>query len=225
MAKYPRLTIQQVRCTLSFSQPLLEFFEDEDNIFAKGWYVVSDGPHADGPVSKFEILCVFSRNFPKQEPIVLEVGGSLKRVGARHMYTNGMCCLCVWEEWLAKASDTSFQSFCDGPLHNFFLSQVIFDQTGKWPFDERSHGAKGIAEGIANTLGLELSGVQANRYTRALAAKELKGHWMCPCGSGKKLRHCHIDHMRLLRDKVGRGEATALQIRLKEALKSERLNA
>lgn len=223
MAKFPRLTIEQVRRALTFSQPFLEFFEDEDSIFAKGWYVVSDGAHADGPVWKFEVLCAFSRGYPKQEPIVLEIGEAIERIADRHMYTNGVCCLCVWEEWLAKSSDTSFQSFCDGPLHNFFLSQVIFEQTGKWPFDERSHGAKGVAEGIASVLGFEVTAAQANRYASAVGAKELKGHWMCPCGSGDKLRNCHLEQVQSLRAKIGRGPANALQSRLRDAMKQERL--
>ncbi len=223
MLKTPRLSMEEVRRALSFSQPLLTFFENEDFIFAKGTYVVSDGPHPQGPVTQFDIQCGFHKDYPKCEPIVFEVGAAIERIADRHMYTSGVCCLCVWEEWLAKTRDTSFQAFCDGPLHNFFLSQVIYDQTGKWPFDERSHGAKGIAEGVASALGLELSETQANRYAQALAARELKGHWMCPCGSGQKLRDCHMEQVRQLRLKVGREAANALQIRLRATMKQERL--
>lgn len=221
MTKRVPLSIEEVRNALSFSQPLLEFVEDEEVIFAKGTFVVSDGPHCEGPVTRFQVQCAFRKDYPACEPMVLEVGETIERIADRHMYTNGVCCLCVWEEWLVKTSDQSFKAFCDGPLHNFFLSQVIYDQTGKWPFDERSHGAKGIAESIASALGLELTETQASRYAQALAAKELKGHWICPCGSGQKLRQCHIEQVRNLRQKIGQDAARSLQNRLRRVAKAE----
>jgi len=40
-----------------------------------------------------------------------------------------------------------------------------------------------------------------------LARKELKGHWACYCGSGRKLRDCHFDKIRDLRCRIPPGIA------------------
>jgi len=34
-----------------------------------------------------------------------------------------------------------------------------------------------------------------------LLGSELKGHWQCPCGSGKRLRKCHLQALIELRSK------------------------
>jgi hypothetical protein len=43
-----------------------------------------------------------------------------------------------------------------------------------------------------------------------LSKDQMKGHWSCYCGSGKKLRQCHIDDLSLLRKKIDVDTAKAL---------------
>lgn len=222
MSEPSTLTIEDVRRALGFAQPLLKFTESDDAIFAYGVFIVSDGPHPNGPAKRFEIKCFFFKDFPKREPIVIENGGVIPRIADRHMYKNGVCCLCVWQEWLVLSQDTSFQAFCDGPLYNFFLSQTWFEQTGEWPFDERSHGAKGIAESISQLLGFDVNEQQANLYSQAISAKKVKGHWPCPCGSNKKLRDCHLDEVISLREQLGADTILGLQSQLQNLMKAER---
>lgn len=40
--------------------------------------------------------------------------------------------------------------------------------------------------------------------TRETAAKKVKGHWLCPCRNGKKLRDCHFNQIQELREKISR---------------------
>jgi uncharacterized protein YchJ len=40
------------------------------------------------------------------------------------------------------------------------------------------------------------------RYIEALAAPEMKRHWLCPCGSGRKIRQCHDPLFADLRKKI-----------------------
>ncbi len=222
LTKVNTLTIAEVERALSFTQPGLAITEARDVILAEGVYIVTDGPNGIGPIARYEIGIIFPKIYPSEEPSVYETAGTVERVADRHMYPSGRCCTCIWEEWLAKSIDTSVEAFCDGPLHNFFLSQFMFDKTRKWPFGDRSHGVDGVIEAIGDLLGVGPDEDAARRYIEIVAAREIKGHWACPCGSGKRLRNCHNDYVRELRGRVKHERAQKLLERLIETKLQER---
>ena len=39
-------------------------------------------------------------------------------------------------------------------------------------------------------------------YLRCLTEEQIRGHWDCPCGSGKKLRNCHILDVATLQKRI-----------------------
>jgi SEC-C motif len=212
----------EVERALCFKQPGLEISESLEVILAEGEYIVSDGPHVDGPIARYQIRIFFSKAYPHDEPIVMETAGAIEPIADRHMYLNGSCCTCVWEEWLATATDTSVQAFCDGPLQNFFLGQAIFDQVGDWPFGDREHGAAGVVQAAGAIIGLDVGQAGALRYLQALSAREVKGHWTCPCGSGLKLRDCCHCKIAGFREQVDRDLAVRLRQRLVRMIELER---
>jgi hypothetical protein len=214
--------LAEVEAGLAFNQPNLSISECDDAIIAEGEYLVTEGPHADGPIARYQICILFSKRYPFEEPLVLETAGDIERIEDLHMYSNGCCCTCVWEEWLATSRDRSVRAFCEGPLRNFFLGQVCFAQTGKWPFGERAHGIDGVVEAANAILGLELDEDGVRRYLSALAANDVKGHWECPCGSGEKLRHCCCVEIAKLQARIDRRIAAGLRSRLVRLAKQER---
>lgn len=215
------LSLEEVEHALAFVQPGLHLNETPDAVIANGEYVVTDGPHADGPIKCFSITIEFPKTYPLDEPRVFETDGAIERCIDRHMYNNGRCCTCVWEEWLAQAKDTSVKSFCDGPLRDFFIGQVIFEQTGQWPFGERAHGVEGIVEAAAAVLEREVDQAAALSYLQVLSAPVVKGHWPCPCGSNEKLRKCCRDDVMLLRERIDRIDADRLRRKLIDVTKLE----
>lgn len=216
------LSLAEVERALGFKQPGLVIFEQDDVVVAKGRFAVHDGPHQDGPLRAYEILIVFPKAYPDDEPLVMETAGAIERIADRHMYKSGACCTCVWEEWLATAPDTSVKGFCEGPLYNFFLGQIIFDKTGEWPFGERAHGSDGMVEAAVAMLGREVDHAAALRYLKIVSAAAPKGHWPCPCGSQKKLRDCCADDVHALRASVNQKQAGRLHGRLLRLAKAER---
>lgn len=215
------LTRIEVERALAFKQPGLTITELQDEILAEGEYIVTDGPHSDGPIARYQVCIYFFKNYPEKEPLVIETAGDIERIADRHMYSEGACCTCVWEEWLITADDTSISAFCEGPLNNFFLSQVRFDQTGKWPFGDRKHGAAGFVQSVGAIIGFDVDQESALRYLQALSARTIKGHWLCPCGSKEKLRKCCRDKVIKLRGQVEPVLAARLLKRLVDAIKSE----
>lgn len=158
--------------------------------------------HDGSAIDFFRIRVEVPKAFPRDLPTVFETEGRIPWIADRHVESSGKACLFVPDErWKYFSENGTLLDFLRGPVHAFFLSQHVFENTGKWPFGARSHGVDGIAEAYAEELGsadLEL----VCRYLDVLRKSEVKGHWPCPCGNGKKLRDCHQDQVRALRAKV-----------------------
>ena len=185
-----KLTLQEVESALAFKQPKLSTIDKGSSFYVQGIYLVNDDTKTLGPLATYEIEMTFPKSFPNDEPIVTELRNRIEPCPERHVNPNGTCCICVWEDWIANSKNTSVKAYCDGPLANFFLSQVYYEQEGIWPFGERPHGSDGVIDVINDLLGKKLNKVKALEYVRLLSVKNLKGHSVCPCGSGRKLRDC-----------------------------------
>lgn len=209
------LSFSDFERALSFSQPYLELIEVDSGFIAKGKYVLNDGPHPDGPIEEFEIELFVHAEYPTFEPIVRETGDRIPREVDRHMYRDGCCCTCVWEEWLVMSDDVSFSSFVEGPLHNFFLSQLHFEHHNEWPFGERSHGIQGFVESISRILGFRVDQSAALMHLNTIISDNTKGHWMCICGSGKKIRDCEKEHIEIKKQELDLTNLISLRDRLR----------
>ncbi len=195
-------------------QPELVLTTWKDCVVLTGSLVVS-GP--DGPFDVYQIQVAIPPGFPWQEPVVFETGARIPKIADRHVFEdNENCCLGVWEEWLFKSPDPSASSFLKGPLHDYFLSQSWYEATGEWPFGDRSHGSLGVLEGFCELLGIAVDRQQAIAHLKLLARENVKGHVACPCGSGKRLRNCHISRLTHLRDWMLPNMAKRMLARIQE---------
>lgn len=199
------LTLQDVRTTIGFDQPKLSASAEGSKIIVRGSFFVFEMSVVSaptGPITAFDIEMELSSRYPRCEPRVFEVGGRIPRTPARHVNPDGDCCVTVWENWLATAPDHSFASYVSGPLNEYFLGQYWFEEKGEWPFGERAHGSTGLQEAYADALGIPNSKDGLVYHLRLLSQDWPKGHWLCPCGSGKMLRHCHRDDLMELHSRV-----------------------
>lgn len=211
------LTIEDVQGAIAFDQPKLHATVGDRLIHVEGSYLVFEqGVVAapDGPITEFNIKMEFPERYPRQEPKVFEVSGRIPRTPDRHINGGGDCCVTVWEHWLATAPDHSVTSFLNGPLNEYFLGQLCVEQTGKWPFGERPHGLPGLEEAYADALGIPNKREGLLYHLRLLSLSWPKGHWLCPCGSGKILRHCHRDDMLTMHRRIPPAAARQMLLRL-----------
>ena len=212
-----KLSLDEVTATIAFDQPKLGALQDGSNIVVRGSYLLLEERHSaipDGPISEFDIRIILAENFPEQEPKVYEVGERIPRCLDRHMNSGGECCLTVWEHWLACTLDQSFRAFLNGPVKEFFLGQYWFEKTGEWPFGQRTHFEKGLEEAYADALRIANNRESIISYLKVLSKDWPKGHWPCPCGSGRPLRACHRNDMMALRTRI----RPALAIRMLQRL-------
>lgn len=210
--------MEEVKAAIAFDQPNLQATPEGADIHVHGSYLLFENGSVSkpaGPITQFDITMVFVPGFPHREPKVFEVGGRIPRCADRHINPDGDCCVTVWEHWLASADDHSFASFVNGPVHEYFLGQYWCERTGKWPFGERAHGLRGLEEAYADALGIPNKKKDVIYHLRLLSKDWPKGHWLCPCGSGKRLRYCHRGEMMALHERIPPRIARRMLRRLK----------
>lgn len=224
MNKSKKLTLLEVRTAIAFDQPELRATLKGRNIHIQGSYKLFENgavSNPAGPITSFDVLMIFASDFPHQEPKVFEIGGRIPRCADRHINLGGDCCVTVWEHWLTSSGDVSFAMFLNGPIHEYFLSQYWYERTGKWPFGEREHGLRGLEEAYAEALGITNRKKDVLYHLKLLSNDWPKGHWLCPCGSGKLLRYCHRGEMMALHDRIPPRIARRMFQRLKSLSKND----
>lgn len=199
------LTLDEVNAAIAFAQPKLRAVRNGAGFVIAGTYLLIEGGVAAspaGPISEFDIEINLPAAYPSREPKVFEVGGRIPRCADRHINPDGDCCVTVWEHWLVSTGDHSFARFLDGPVYEYFLGQYWYEKTGTWPFGERAHGARGLEEAYAEALGISQNNSALTYHLRLLSQDWPKGHWLCPCESGRILRRCHWDEIMALHRRV-----------------------
>lgn len=180
--------------------PHLHFHIVNDVVFLRGSFPVAyEGRELD----RFSIEIELAKDHPESLPIVREIAGRIPRSADRHVNaTDGMACVLLPDEcWRFWPKGSSLLAYMTGPLRNYFLGQIAVEMGQPWPFGEWRHGADGILEYYTELLKTNDVCVIAN-FLDCLRAVKTKGHWLCPCGSGKRLRDCHRDIVRDLREKI-----------------------
>lgn len=182
--------LEEVRDALRSKFPSLWLSIDGSTVKLRGALPLVD-PLTGSEFDRYEIVVELPRDYPRSVPTVRETGGRIPWVPERHN-TDGAACLFVPEDrgrsW-PEGADIS--AFLRGPVTQFFFGQSYYEQHGRWPFGERSHGTVGRYEFYAEACGSEDPEIVVG-FMRMVAAKDPKGHWLCYCGSGLRMRACHF---------------------------------
>lgn len=197
--RQPKL-LEAIRKDLEARYPDLRLLEESDTVFVRGSFPIAHEGHV---LDRFQIEVEFPLDYPDRLPWVRETLGRIPHILDRHVLpTSGTACLFVDESWLLSVGgDPSFLEFLDGPVRNFFLGQALVEAGKDWPFGERTHGLEGLLQAYGEWFGTEDEAVIL-RYLEYLSKKKFKGHWECPCGSGEKLRKCHLEEVRGLQARI-----------------------
>lgn len=151
----------------------------------------------------FRIRIEVPPTYPRDLPVLFETGGRIPTIHDRHINSaRGDACLYVPEEWKANHADQTFKTWLEVPVRHFLLGQLYYEQHGHFSHGERAHYAVGMIDAYAELLGVERSEKKMQYWLRILSAKPSKGHWDCPCGSRKIIRHCCRDQVQERRDNL-----------------------
>ena len=155
-------------------------------------------------IDNFLIAIELPASYPIGIPVVRELGGRIPNHPDFHVFANGTLCLGLPEElWLQYGGRFELKQYLEGPLRSYFLG-ICEKLAGRpWPFGEWPHGVPALIEFYGKLIGTEeISCVIA--LVEMLSNASLKGHWKCPCGSGKELRQCHGDALRDLHARLSK---------------------
>lgn len=149
---------------------------------------------------EYGIVLVTPSNYPNRPPdmfvndakLPIPTKGSYKE---RHIMNGGLACLAVDAEIsLRWRPNPNLVNFLESFVAPFLVWQAYYDTHGKPPpWGDRPHEEDGILDFYKEFWGeIDSEALNIKHLMTLLSQKNApKGHEICPCGSGKRLRDCH----------------------------------
>lgn len=183
---YPHLRLESCKDNLATYRGTIAFTANY-----KGCGLIDD-------VFKVEIL--FPLTNKGDIPIAKEIGGRIPRKHDFHVNDDGAMCLGAPLEVRRLYKQTpSLEAFINRLLIPFLYSFSFKEKYGYMPFGELSHGVKGVAEYYKELFGTN-SNLAVLSLLKIIVEDHYRGHILCPCGSGHKLRNCHGQQIREIKE-------------------------
>lgn len=190
--------LDELERVLRSSYPTLHAFTEDRVCIVRGSYPVMD---AGQVVDRYDLEIALPIDYPASLPRVWETGGRIPREPDRHVFQEPGC-LCLGVPlalWMQLKGDFSLPTVLDIPVRNFLIGNSLVERGEPWPHGDRSHGVDGVLEFYGDLLGTS-DPMAIARFLLALVKEKVRGHWPCPCGSGKIIRNCHKEAVQALRD-------------------------
>jgi hypothetical protein len=154
---------------------------------------------------EYRVSILFPYRYPKHIPALFCNDPKLP-IGNidRHIMPDGNTCLGVHADIMARwVKSSNIVSFLENFVAPFLVWQAYYDVHQCPPsWGERAHFGQGIIEYYSELLNLEHPEIVIE-FMKLLARKNRpKGHELCPCGSGNRLRNCHCQLLYKTREKL-----------------------
>lgn len=191
---------EEIATALATHYPALQFVREGGRRIVKGTFDIERDGHF---LAGFQIEVLLDQTDVIGLPTVKETGGRIPRVAERHVNVqDGSACLYLPEELVARGrGPMGIADFLSGPVKSFLLGQLCVEQGMPFPYGEWGHGAVGLEQMLAELFGSD-DAVACLAYLDVLCHKAIKGHWPCPCRSGRRIRDCHRARIFALRDRI-----------------------
>lgn len=191
--------LESLRQRLQVAYPEIHLLERGDVVVARGTFPLIDGGRV---IDRYMIEVELPHTYPMGLPIVREIGGRIPLEADRHVEGDGHACVFLPDEYCYRhPNGMDLLDFLGGPVLGFLVGQSLVERGQPWPQGERGHGRDGILEFYGPLLATADRHV-IEKFLDVLAASNLRGHWTCPCGSGKRIRDCHRDQLTKLRERI-----------------------
>lgn len=186
--------LRDVRDAFYVDQPYLDIAIRDEAVVVEGTYLLLAKLPAyrdRGPLAEHRISIEISADYPATEPKVTMLDDSVPRHENFHCSSSGVCCITVFETWVVTQKDPSIGVFLEGPLRNFFLSQLLRQKSKDWPFDEWDHGVDGWIDAVAEFIGCRSRKIEVrNVLDRRRDDNPLDMGAGCPCGGRVSAKEC-----------------------------------
>lgn len=179
--------------------PSLEYVQRDNECIFVGEIVLNHVYNDVRMTGKFDIEIVVPRDFPLALPTVKELSNYIDD-SYTHRYPNGYLCLASNLElkmYISKNHDIS--DFVDKYVIPYLYTYKYFKEYGIYPYGERSHGTMGDLEYLKDLFCVD-NWKQVFDIIMFITKSTYRGHLLCPCGSGKRIRNCHGNIFRNILD-------------------------
>lgn len=210
--------LHAVEAILKARYPTLHAFIEDGKCRVRGTYSLTDGGRQ---IDRYQIELVLPDDYPASPPRVWETAERIPRDPDRHVYVDGALCLATpLALWIELDGRFTIDRVLDIPVRNFLIGNGLVEQGEPWPHGDRSHGAEGILEHFGELIGTS-EPMTVARLLLDLVNEKVRGHWPCPCRSGRIIRNCHKDSFEKLR-KVPKEELARSGCAILDELKAQR---
>lgn len=170
--------------------PDFEIVKRENDYVLFGEIVLNHVFNGVRMTGKFNLEIVVPRNFPSAFPTVKELSKCIDK-NYSHRYKNGQFCLASnLELKMFFSQDTDICSFIEKYVIPYLYTYRFYEEYGVYPYGERSHGIMGDLEYLKDLFEVD-NWRQVMDIVLFVAKSTYRGHLLCPCGSGKRIRNCH----------------------------------
>lgn len=133
------------------------------------------------------IKFIIPKNFPNSIPtfFVYDYPKDIE-----HIYPDHSVCLATLGEIISYVNNnSSILKFWNKFINSFIFTIEWFDKYNNYPFGDRDHGYKGLKDFYLDDLNLTMD--QYKMMVSIIYNNSYRGHNLCFCSSGKKIRNCH----------------------------------
>jgi hypothetical protein len=148
------------------------------------------GSHKEISLSQdFNLRIEFPENYPENLPIVYELDCQIP--SDYHMNPGKQLCLGVAADIaIIFHKKPDLQTFIEKILNPYLYRWIYLQKYGTAPWGERPHGIAGIYEFYSDFFHTKSVSVIISLLSLAIMQND-RANFVCPCGSGEKVKSCH----------------------------------
>lgn len=139
---------------------------------------------------KFEMEIIVPRDYPLALPTVMEISQKIDEKYPHKYINNQLCLASNLELKMYFNQDSDISDFVNDYIIPYLYTYQYYSKYGVYPYGERTHGCLGDLEYLKELLEID-EWRQLFEIMIFVIESPYRGHLMCPCNSGKKLRNCH----------------------------------
>lgn len=138
---------------------------------------------------EYELRIEVPADFPKNLPVVYELGGKIPPTPDNHVNPDGSLCLgSPLRLRMFASNDQSLIGFSSNCILPFLYAKSV----GSFVFGELPHGLAGLVEDYADMLGVRTKEQVLQCLKLASLRRRVANKRRCPCGCGKRLGACTL---------------------------------
>ncbi|SDD80551.1 SEC-C motif-containing protein [Algoriphagus faecimaris] len=152
----------------------------------------------------FHIIIGIPQSYPHCVPIVIEKSELIPRDIDWHISKEGACCIDIEHNLIAMSrKGINIDSFIREKVYPYFANQLFKLSEKEYAGKEYKHHFDGIIQYYIEDLNLVSIDTTIHFLERILLKSFIGRNNKCPCGSGKKIKNCHLDEINTIKS-IGR---------------------